>query len=655
MQEQQYYTETRKIGLKDDFRGKTVGRWFNKELKKYPGAKAVGAKIEYGFRYRLDLTLKTRKLEKRKSDLPPQVPAEKVDIWKVVEESREGDFEERLSNTCYTEQCEDCHGAGHLECPTCHGKGECECDECHGLKPHKCWKCAGKGSVWKDCYWCSGRGRNDCRSCDGSGSVTCPECNGSGRCLYDGPYGALCSKSCTTCKGLGRLTCPSCNGEGSKVCSYCGGRGGENHRCGVCDGVGELYHCDECHDTGIVTCSKCGGERLIHCKKCGDIGSLTWVYYLLQQEHEESIVSCSNRANCRQEVILEAYEKCSREAVEEMKYDISDWKSITQIQMPKLSVLRVMRAYESIITGTKLVQYDDEEINAVEDLIEKSKENICGVTETRTCKGRLTVTRLVCYLVLLFKWRGKEYHLYCKPYPYSVSSGGVRLKRPWLPWSTAVTIAGWDYPASYIESRGLAAAFSDFNRHRACVRERNQKIRGRLLYAVAVPVWVLAVYIFSVYCHWVDQPLVTRGISWFEEWAMHCQIWMANNFPAVFNFWNWPAVLSLVSLCFGWPFLWGFVRRYFEWKDVRMVLYLGVPYILGFPVASLLAVALPFVDGISWWLAILIDIILVFAGGRFLWGWLVDIGNPRCKKSVYVVSIVVTIAIMYVIAHFFSL
>ncbi len=92
---------------------------------------------------------------------------------------------------CHTDDCDNCHGRGHVSCSGCSGSGK-----------KSCFGCSGSGQVMRqrqhyDSYTKETRYENyyeSCSSCYGHGQVECSECRGSG------------AQQCGRCNGEGILT-----------------------------------------------------------------------------------------------------------------------------------------------------------------------------------------------------------------------------------------------------------------------------------------------------------------------------------------------------------------------------------------------------------------------------------------------------------------
>ena len=96
----------------------------------------------------------------------------------------------------YTEECDECSGAGSISCDNCSGRGEVECDECEGDLEVRCHFCDGDGKIDGD------NGPEDCEDCEGTGERECEQCG-----------------------GTGRIPCGQCGGDGDEYCQYCDGDG----------------------------------------------------------------------------------------------------------------------------------------------------------------------------------------------------------------------------------------------------------------------------------------------------------------------------------------------------------------------------------------------------------------------------------------------
>lgn len=400
------------------------------------------------------------------------------------------------------------------------------------------------------------------------------------------------------------MTCPSCNGARSFVCVKCGGRGGETNTCGECHGTGELHHCSECQDKGVVTCRTCKGHKKLHCKECSDVGHHTWIYYLLQQEWQKTIRSVSiARAWVGDRRTY--YEKESEKSdYEKMSFDISDGINILPEKIPETIRLRVMKMWQAAFSGKEFENFDEAKVAVKDELLKIKTDSKNGDWDSRLINGKLVVSKIDTHAYVNIKWKGKTSTLFFEPLRKKIILGG-----------------------------NLRAEKS---------REDKARARRKSLLVSFAELFVIAgvVYLLGVHYDWFPQQVVRSYLSTGIAYYLSLQIWFGETCPVVYNFWNWPAVLSLMTIAIGIPVM------TMKTRSIGSLVGFGA----GILAAIVLMVALPFMDGISWWLAVLVD----FAALSLFSGFLEKI-DKRLKHSFfgYVAECLVYVAIAYVIIHFF--
>ena len=182
--------------------------------------KLISASMYHTYGLSVDTDYAHREFVLEKGGKPVSNPKDvkSYELWKITGVPDSGDQKKELSDTCYKEECDECHGAGKTTCPDCNGEGKVTCGKCDGSGQVKCRKCGGSGEM--KCPTCTnsmwyGDGENQkmCPKCHNAGTVTCTECHGNGE--------VRCSK----CSGKGEVKCDKCGGKGEITCENCEGRG----------------------------------------------------------------------------------------------------------------------------------------------------------------------------------------------------------------------------------------------------------------------------------------------------------------------------------------------------------------------------------------------------------------------------------------------